>query len=207
MLREEKHVNNETLDALEYLFGKTPDGELWVGGFWPTTRGERFTDLSAAAVYAENMGKAGVQGIYVRNTALPIGWRSSNSGGRGASTDSSMLYFLAADVDIRGPGHVSNEYPPDEITARAMVACAGLPPTSGYIHSGGGLYPLWKLAKPFALAGKEELERAARLTQGWYARLKEVAGFDGYKIDNTSDLSRVYRLPGTYNRKPDWGDC
>ncbi len=193
---------SEIYEALKYLFSADPGCQIWVGAFAPGTRGERFTDLQKAAEYAERLDPE-VQGVYVRHTGLALDWQPKERGGRGTSEESSMLFFLSADVDIRGPGHVSEKYAPDEQVAREMIAAAGLPPTSAYIRSGGGIYPVWKLTKPHALSTPEEQKRAARLERGWYKHLNSVSQ---YKIDNTSDQSRVYRLPGTRNRKPAWGE-
>lgn len=120
------------------------------------------------------------------------------AGSRRRATDTAYLYGLWSDIDIAGPGHkpTSMPLPPDETAARAIVAEAGLPDPTVWIHSGGGLYAWWLLDEPVPAQDHADLSRR------WQAALAAGAHALGYHYGTgVSDLARVLRIPGTVNRK------
>lgn len=70
-------------------------------------------------------------------------------------------------------------------------------PPSALIDSGGGYHAYWLLEEPFVLADDAGREYARRLQAGWVI----LVGSD----DDAKDLSRVLRIPGTYNYKEAYG--
>lgn len=115
---------------------------------------------------------------------------------RGAGVDTRFVAHFAADVDFGTAGHTSDNLPPDEHTAQELID-ATLPP-SAVISSGGGRYPIWRLAEPFEVVTDDD--RAAVKSIG--RRLDRALAGHGWHVDPTVvDLARVIRPPGVMNHK------
>lgn len=165
---------------------------------------ERYTftaeQLDNAVDQAAKWDRSGAAGIYVRTTTLAT---EPGPGQRGGADDALALPGLWADLDIAGPGHrppTGAALPPDEAAARRIVAEAGLPDPTEWIHSGGGLYAWWLLDHPH-LIGDDRAEVTA-LSTGWQAALDSGAKRLGWHYGTgVGDLARVLRGVGTVNRK------
>jgi hypothetical protein len=168
--------------------------------------GRRFTrdQLSNLLAYVAELDKRQPEGIYIRCTTM-----RPDAAGRGEDEDSVELVDLWADIDIDGPGHKHDPAKhkgltllPDEDAALALVEAAGLPEPTVWIHSGGGLYPRWRLDWPLDLTEDPEDFQLAQQTS---AKLQDLlvlaAKKDGHHYGPIGDLARVLRLPGTVNRK------
>jgi|GEM_PF-4507796 len=98
-------------------------------------------------------------------------------------------------------------YPPTVDDARNIILAMGLPPTA-IVHSGHGLQPWWLFKEPwlFADSAHEGIERAKamQLIFGWQKKLQQKAKAKGWDQDSTHDLARLMRIPGTWNRKPEY---
>jgi hypothetical protein len=82
--------------------------------------------------------------------------------------------------------------------AQALAALERLSlPPSIVVHSGHGLHAYWLLHEPLTAA---DGPRARAAMRGLYRGLSEAEGATR-PIDDVSDLPRVLRLPGTFNRK------
>lgn len=186
---------------LRWLYGETFDGRIWIGGHisW---RGQVFEDAFAAAHYAVTMDRAGqgIDGVYHRLTTVG----QVGTGRRGQDEDSVILPAVTLDLDIAGPGHKKLSLPATLDDLSRVIDDAGLPAPTAWVHSGGGAYPIWRLAEPLALTRDGETfafgQEALRTIQ---RAVREAGAACGWELDNTSDLARVYRLPGTTNRKGD----
>jgi hypothetical protein len=119
---------------------------------------------------------------------------------RGRAEDVTAIPGLWADIDIKGPNHVQDSLPKNLEEAAALTHSLPLKP-SLTIFSGGGIQAYWLFKKPWVFDSAQERERAAKLSKRFQAKLLAEAAKRGWKIDNTSDLARVLRVPGTYNRK------
>ncbi|MER5703495.1 hypothetical protein ABT023_16340 [Micromonospora sp. NPDC002296] len=191
----------------------------WSGRTFPVGQ------LDQAVDYIGHLDRAGREGIYVRVTSLtePLA-----PGKRGSAADSAALPALWADLDIAGPGHahdlcpadctkqhthicrpectrghhhITRELPPDEAAVRQVVAATGLPAPTLWIHSGGGMYPIWLLDQPYLVTG-DNLDQARRLAKDWQAVIEHATTSLGwYYGRGVGDLARVLRVPGTINRK------
>jgi hypothetical protein len=119
--------------------------------------------------------------------------------GRGDSESVIGLTAFWIDIDIAGPAHVQKDLPPNESAANSLLKAAGLPPTI-VVHSGHGLHAYWLLEPIVVVDAVNRTEMQARLRA--FQRVIIQEGYkNGWKVDNTSDLSRVLRLPGTLNHK------
>ncbi|MEU4367532.1 hypothetical protein [Micromonospora chersina] len=160
--------------------------------------GRLFGDLDAAAKYVGYLDQQGREGIYLRVTTL----RTDRAiGGRGGAADSAALPALWADLDLAGPGHAEQDLPPDEAAGRAVIDATGLPLPTIWVHSGGGLYPIWLLDQPHTLT-EDNLDQAKHLAKDWQRVIEHAAASMGWRYGRgVGDLARVLRIPGTVNRK------
>jgi hypothetical protein len=69
------------------------------------------------------------------------------------------------------------------------------------IHSGHGLQAYWLFRELWTLPRPADREQAKALCQRLQQAIQAVARAQHWHVDSTFDLARVFRLPGTYNRK------
>lgn len=186
---------NAAYEWLTWLYGDSFEGRIWIGGHADGFRGATFSAVEPAVTYAAHLDAQQGWGVYHRLTTVGRVER------RGLATDSVMLPALMADIDVHGPGHKAENLPKDFADVQRILTAAGTPEPSTWINSGGGLYPAWKLAEPMLLTGEPALKHAQKMSRRLHHGLIAAAKTLGMKVDNTSDLARVYRLPGTVNRK------
>lgn len=175
------------------------ESRIWIGGQHDSFRGRLFTGADWAARHAIELDEANTGkpwGVYHRLTTVrPV------ATGRGTAEDSIILPAIMMDLDLRGPGHASEAYPESEEALREILSETGIPEPSTWVNSGGGRYPVWKLSIPLDLADPEAREAAAARVRAMHLAVIDAAAARGLKVDNTSDLARVFRVPGTMNRK------
>jgi hypothetical protein len=182
---------------LKWLYGEKFDGNVWIGTpvDW---RGRRFTDLDEAARYAIILdGECGASGVYHRLTTM-----NDTALRRGTVADSVSLPAIMADLDLKGPGHKALNYPETRAQYEQVLGEAGLPDPTTWIESGGGVYPVWRLAEPILLTDPDVIGQTRDDVRRVHRAIIDAAKVHDWKVDNTSDLARVYRMPGTTNRKP-----
>ncbi|MCW4027979.1 MAG: primase alpha helix C-terminal domain-containing protein, partial [Candidatus Bathyarchaeota archaeon] len=120
--------------------------------------------------------------------------------GRGGEDSVIAIPGLWLDVDIQGDNHKSRNLPPDEESAMRLLESYNLRPTL-IISTGGGFHAYWLFDQPMLLRNDEDREKAKNLSRRFQAMFRQFAREEGWEIDNTSDLSRLLRLPRTYNHK------
>lgn len=162
-------------------------------------RAFRPDQLDQAVSYIAGLDAVGKEGIYLRVTSVST---PPEPGRRGSAADSAALPALWADLDLAGPGHKdAGELPPDETAGRAVIAASGLPEPTIWVHSGGGLYPIWLLDHAHPL-DQHNLDDAKRLAKDWQRIIEHAAASLGWRYARgVGDLARVLRIPGTVNRK------
>lgn len=190
-------MTNETEEYLSALYGDIPDGYLWIGGHANGFGPNGHATIGAAAASAQRQAGLLPAGIYHRGTTL----QAPPAKGRGRDEDSASVYFFAADVDIAGPGHKATNLPPHAGAARAALAESGFPDPTAWVSSGGGLYPQWWLDEPIDVRHPDDLARVRAAFQQLQNHLAACWEDRGWKLDPVADMSRVWRLPGTMNRK------
>lgn len=119
---------------------------------------------------------------------------------RGCRESTVALPGLWADVDVRGPAHAQHDLPPSFEAAYELIARFPLLP-SVVVHSGHGLQTYWLFKEPWTFEEESERQEAETLSRRFQATLQALAREVGWTIDNTSDLARILRLPGTFNTK------
>ena len=175
----------------------------------PSVRFKRDDDLARqVSEFAASGARRGAPGVYLRCTTV----RPDLAGGaRGKVGDSVELPGLWADLDIAGPGHRHDPekfgglvLPASAEDAAQIVAAAGLPAATAWVHSGGGLYAWWLLGERLEMTGVHlrSVDHWGNVSQAWQARLAEGARSLGYHYGPVGNLDRVLGLVGTMNAKP-----
>lgn len=119
---------------------------------------------------------------------------------RSKNTEISSIPGIWVDIDVQAPGaHKINALPADIPSAMSLLPDE-LPP-SLVVWSGYGLHAYWLFREPWNFDTQAERNQAAELLRNLQAVIKSKAEKNNWKIDTTSDLARVLRLPGTMNRK------
>lgn len=121
-------------------------------------------------------------------------------GKRGGNSDVASVATLWLDVDVAGPNHKKNNLPPDRDAALALIAEFPLKP-SIIVFTGGGYHGYWRFREPWVFDDEAERGRAQELANRLKVHFAKLAAVHGWKLDAVSDLSRILRVPGTYNRK------
>ena len=101
-----------------------------------------------------------------------------------------------ADIDVEGGDHKKSKLPPDFNIATSFLPLS----PSILVHSGYGLhaYYLFPEMKPIT---NENLEESETLNKNLIDVIRLNAGDYKNGVDYVQDLTRVMRLPGTYNYK------
>lgn len=145
--------------------------------------------LTAALAYVEANQQH--QGVYIRASSVREGVK-----GRGKSTDSvSWPVLYLGDCDYGKPG-----YAPDSATVHEILdgleSDGSIPALTERHDSGHGDYPVLVFDRNVPDGPDVEALRT-RLHAVISARFTE----HGYKLDSVGDGARVWRIPGTVNRK------
>jgi len=156
--------------------------------------GEEFEKASGEAEYFSNHSD-----VYF---GVGLQEEGHQNGGRGTADTVISIPGLWLDIDIKGPNHKSDNLPPDKESALKLLESFKLEPTL-VVSTGGGFHVYWLFDEPMNLKNGKERNKAKELSGNFQKVFINMAATHGWKIDNTSDLSRVLRLPGTYNHKPE----
>lgn len=188
-----------SLNWIDILHGDSPGlVHICAFGDWEGQSFDWDIQRDEAARYIQ--AKDPAQGIYLRTTTL---LKALEPGKRGSDTDSATLPGLWADIDLAGPGHkTTNKLPETFADAERILAAANLPTPTVWVHSGGGLYPMWLLTQTHRVANRDDFDQLRVLSAKWQEVIAHGASTLGLHYGTgVGDLSRVLRLPGTINRK------
>lgn len=184
-----------TLRFLEWVFGDALDANhLVVIWLLPSKRSKFFDNVEAAARYA--IEEADSSDVYFGVGLL----RQAPKRGRGKLTDVAGIGGMWADIDVAGPGHLRTDLPPSFDDARSMIDDVG-PRPSVIVDSGHGMHVYWLFPEPWLFDDDKERKDAGQFSAHWWATVAAVAARRGWRVDPAHDLTRVLRLPGTFNRK------
>ncbi len=126
--------------------------------------------------------------------------RRPPDGKRGDSSYVSHVSAFIFDFDVVNPAnlkaHAEAAIPENFDALQAFIEDINLPVPSAIVHSGNGLHGYWFLASPMPAHEAKVAHRRFQRAIIELAREKKR-----WKFDNTSDLARVLRYPGTWNRK------
>ena len=134
-------------------------------------------------------------GIGIRKERLPSG--------RGTHSDVIGIPGFWLDLDFEsaaGAHKVTKPLPPNEDACLDLLRSSPYQP-SLIIHSGHGLQAYWIFNECWCFDDDVERKRAENLSSGWQSWFKSEAGRRGWHVDSTGDLTRVMRIPGSFNCK------
>jgi len=185
----------EAGEFLKTLWGNPPPGQVLIWTL-PQKRSIWYNRLDDVQVggFAHLDVYTGV-GVAPSGVLLRAGQRATADGIEG-------IAGLWSDVDYAGKDHAKPNLPPTEEDAWELIHAMQYPPTI-VVHTGHGLQAWWLFDKPWIFKDGEERERAQVMIRGWQGIMAELAAKRGWVVDATHDLSRLMRLPGTFNNKSD----
>lgn len=191
-------MNMETIKFFEALYGKCPGGWLTI---WimpdKKTYWFKVSEYEKAAELALLLAHRKQHDVY-----FGVGLRKEKQGPkqRGSKEDVTILPGIWMDIDIRSDAHKEKQLPPDIDAALQIIDEFPVEP-SILINSGHGLHSYWLFKEPWVIKSKEEWMAADQYLKDFQGTFLQYALDFGWKLDNTSDLSRVLRVPGTVNYK------
>lgn len=181
-------------EFLTWLFGESISAERRIALFTvPEKRARFFDNPTAAQTAARNLSLT--QDVY-----FGVGLIQGTPRGRGKRDDVGGIGALWADVDFSGSAHPDKALPTGDEDLHRLLAELPLPP-SLVIDSGHGRHVYWLLQEPWLFADDHERHRAASLAHAWHEVVCVTARRLGWSLENLGDLTRILRLPGTFNRK------
>ena len=154
-------------------------------------------DLTAAVRYAES--RFDTHDVYF---GVGLRRKKQAENQRGGNEDVCVIPALWSDIDILGPAHKETALPATEADAITFLDGLPLRPTI-VVSSGNGLHAYWLFTEPLSIAADAQRKSAGDALRGWQGYINAAARERGWRLDNTSDLSRVLRVPGGINHKKD----
>ncbi|CVK18409.1 DUF927 domain-containing protein [Sporomusa sphaeroides] len=182
-----------------FLFGECQDGWMTIAykqkcEQYFQTKWFKTTQLTSAIDMAKQLSSQ------KKDVYFGLGLRRKKlDSGRGKVEDVRCITCLWADIDVKADAHKETNLPQGIEEAVDFVNSFPLLP-SVIINSGHGLHAYWLLNTPWDLDEAENL-RAKQLMSRFQGLLKDKGKENGWKLDNTSDLARILRVPGTLNYK------
>jgi hypothetical protein len=182
---------------LESLWADADRGLLAIFAL-PLAKAEFFNLAESDALVKATEAVAASNGN--QNLYHTLGLFKDRPTGRGEESDVIGIPALWMDIDIAGQAHKKGDLPLSIQEAMDFLDEFPLKPTL-IIHSGNGLHVYWVFQKVWYFDGSDERKKARLLSDRFQNTLIGKAKAKGWDIDETSDLVRLLRLPGTYNYK------
>jgi len=188
---------NSTAAFLRDLYGDDPPGYLSVCTFTnqvPKVHWIKASDYEAAGSLFESLAREhdGYFGVCLHGE--PKGNK------RGNAAEAIAMAGLWLELDWQDAAHKKTTLPPTQADALSLIDDFPLPPTK-VVFSGHGAHVWWLYREPWIFETDGDNAAAAKLSRGFQQHFINKARRKGWEIDNTSDLARVLRPPGTWNRK------
>lgn len=177
---------------------KTLNTYLSVGSINPTKfRTFHLSDAENAEKYM--FDQAGAINSYYRisSVAAPL------ARGRGDAEDSAYLPCLHVDFDIDNgtDAHKAKHYPKSLEELQEFLSDSDIPEMTVLVNSGNGYHGYVVFDEPLDVRTADAQMEADKLLKGFLAAINSLAKDRGWKFDNTAELARVLRYPGTLNHK------
>ncbi len=188
-------------DFFEILYGEEAPGYLVL---WTLVSNDKdsIKTFVGAAQNVRGAGNLAIRMIAERNVHFGIGLQQNKltNNARGSADTVIAIPGLWLDIDIAGPAHKADNLPPDMTAAHELLAKLPLAPTM-LVHSGNGIHAWWLFKELWVFDDAGERQQAMELVHRFQMRFITWAKERGWKMDNTSDLARGLRPPGTWNHK------
>jgi len=173
-----------------------------------------FDDVEAAVAYAEDRGKKADTyfGIGLTNKKPVVKIRKDAKTGtekkvtpsqqRLEASEVDGITCLWVDIDYKDSVHKKSNLPPTEEAAMTLIT--GMPlKASAILHSGHGFQAYWLLDEFYEIKTPKDRAVISNTIQGWQRKIQNLALENGWEVDSTFDLARIYRVNNTFNFKDD----
>jgi len=196
----------DTLNFFRELYGQCKEGWLTIWTrqdkrtqWFPVTKLEQAAE---AAMRLSASGKDVYFGVGLRREPV---YKETKDGrrylARGENEDVIAIPGFWIDIDIASEAHKNTELPQSIDEALQLLEMFNRQP-SILVHSGHGLHAYWLLDEPWYFADEADHRKAENYVELFQSAIRTVAAnHRGWKLDNTADLARVLRVPGTTNYK------
>ena len=120
--------------------------------------------------------------------------------GRGVAADRGTFKFAWLDLDYGIEGHKSEQNPATREDALGLINQFPHAPTL-IIFTGHGLQAFWFFDKSVDATEENGRLKVSHLVDALQSTIAQYAAVKGWQVDNTADLARIMRVPGTINYK------
>jgi hypothetical protein len=178
----------------EVFSGKPENAYICIWTF-PSKRSHFFNSIEKAAAKADELKTE-------NDVYIGCGLFKENLGSvsRGKKEDVYGLTGFWMDIDVAGPSHKTNDLPSTTEDAIKLVKGNGFDPTL-IVKSGYGIHAWWLFKEPL-IFDEKMTGGSAELANKWLQdTIKAKALKKNWKLDSTHDITRVLRVPGTFNKK------
>lgn len=159
-------------------------------------------ECAEAAQHAMRLSEARLEAYFGLGLLSEAGVKA----GRGKASDIVAIPGAWLDIDCQAPYRKKelNGLSLPATRDEALELIVELPderlPTV-IVDSGSGLHAYWLLDTPWVLTNADERKEARAMVETVQQTVRDIAGRRGWHVDNTSDLTRILRVPGTMNWK------
>lgn len=192
---------DEAKRFFEILFGNAQDGYLTISCKAKSAGMRSFSfpirKLEDAAIKAIELSES-------NDVFFGVGLQKDmpDPGKRGTAAGVCCIPGFWIDFDVAGPGHIEKDLPPSFDDVQGLMDQFPLKPTL-LVHTGGGIHAYYLFSSPLMLPSDEDRKRAHVLCKRFQATFRSYAEERKWKVDPTADLTRLLRVPGTFNLKED----
>ena len=177
-----------------YLFHKysclwlEKEGEKITMSFDVTQSAQRQA-MAITAVQKSDEGYNVFYGVSLTNKPFPENRRAGVK-------DINLQLGIWIDVDVQGGTHIGEKYPPSKEVAMSFLA---LKP-SIVVSSGYGIHAYYLFSQALVI-GEHNRKEATERNRKFIEIVRENARNYKEAVDSVQDLSRILRMPGTFNYK------
>lgn len=186
---------DEPLKFLSLVFGNYLDeanfGVVWINDYVSWSWGK---DTQDQAKKVKSKKTNAYFSLGVSSKKLKKGYQEEIEGIAG----------LGIDLDIKSPVHTRSNLPEtiEEAVEFVQIVIPDREPTV-IVHTGHGVQAFWIFNEVWMFDNKEEKAKCNLLSNRFYSTVAYQGEKRGWHVDDTKDISHLYRLPGTYNYKKD----
>lgn len=196
-------IQAEAQHFLRQFFGEHDEEEGFITLWQPKSETKRSQTLWGASVeeIQKQVEKIDPNRCAFFNVAVSKEQKGSNQRAKLADIKGIMGFWI--DTDYQHGVHKKNNLfrsKPDALSFLKTVFPPELAP-SIIVDSGHGLHGYWLLKEPWYAEDESEYKAIAQKVRDFVYTLKRRAADRGVALDSVHDLTRVMRLPGTFNCK------